>query len=59
VYVSAHPNAGLPNPLAETGYDESPEYTASLIKDLRNRALSILSAVVAVLRLHISRPSQM
>ncbi len=32
VYVSAHPNAGLPNPLAETGYDESPSYTASLIK---------------------------
>jgi 5-methyltetrahydrofolate--homocysteine methyltransferase len=32
VYVSAHPNAGLPNPLAETGYDESPEYTANLIK---------------------------
>ena len=33
MHVSAHPNAGLPNPLAETGYDESPEYTASLIKD--------------------------
>ncbi len=33
VYTSAHPNAGLPNPLAETGYDESPGYTASLIKD--------------------------
>ncbi len=33
VYISAHPNAGLPNPLAETGYDESPDYTASLIKD--------------------------
>src|SRR5690348_2432992 len=29
VYVSSHPNAGLPNPLAETGYDETPEYTAS------------------------------
>ena len=26
VYASSHPNAGLPNPLAETGYDESPEY---------------------------------
>lgn len=26
-------NAGLPNPLAETGYDETPEYTARLIKD--------------------------
>ncbi len=33
VYISAHPNAGLPNPLAETGYDESPEYTAKLIKN--------------------------
>ena len=33
VHVSAHPNAGLPNPLAETGYDESPEYTAGLIKE--------------------------
>ncbi|UJP05971.1 MAG: methionine synthase [Nitrosomonas sp.] len=32
VYISVHPNAGLPNPLSETGYDESPEYTASQIK---------------------------
>jgi 5-methyltetrahydrofolate--homocysteine methyltransferase len=32
VYTSVHPNAGLPNPLSETGYDESPEYTASQIK---------------------------
>ncbi|SDH31119.1 methionine synthase [Nitrosomonas sp. Nm132] len=33
VYTSTHPNAGLPNPLSETGYDESPEYTAGLIKE--------------------------
>ncbi|MEQ1741350.1 MAG: methionine synthase [Candidatus Nitrotoga sp.] len=32
-YVSAHPNAGLPNPLSETGYDESPEHTAMLVKE--------------------------
>ncbi len=32
-YVSAHPNAGLPNPLAETGYDEEPETTARLLKE--------------------------
>ncbi|TXT26736.1 MAG: 5-methyltetrahydrofolate--homocysteine methyltransferase [Gallionellaceae bacterium] len=32
-YVSAHPNAGLPNPLAETGYDETPETTARLLKE--------------------------
>ena len=30
VYVSAYPNAGLPNPLAPTGYDETPEQTSSL-----------------------------
>ncbi len=32
-YVSAHPNAGLPNPLSETGYDETPEYTARVIRE--------------------------
>ena len=33
VFTSAHPNAGLPNPLSDTGYDETPEYTAGLLKD--------------------------
>ena len=28
-YVHCYPNAGLPNPLSETGYDETPEHTAS------------------------------
>ncbi|MDB5862918.1 MAG: methionine synthase, partial [Betaproteobacteria bacterium] len=32
-FVCAYPNAGLPNPLAETGYDESPEQTASYLLD--------------------------
>jgi len=32
-HISAHPNAGLPNPLAETGYDDTPENMASLIKE--------------------------
>ncbi len=32
-YVSAHPNAGLPNPLSETGYDELPDKTARLVKE--------------------------
>src|SRR4051812_3593895 len=32
-YVCPYPNAGLPNPLAETGYDESPEQTASYLLD--------------------------
>jgi 5-methyltetrahydrofolate--homocysteine methyltransferase len=32
-FVSCYPNAGLPNPMAETGYDETPEETARLIED--------------------------
>ncbi|MFH1495466.1 MAG: methionine synthase [Pseudomonadota bacterium] len=31
-YVSAHPNAGLPNPLSESGYDETPEQLAAAIR---------------------------
>ena len=32
-YVSCYPNAGLPNPLAETGYDETPDYTSGLLQE--------------------------
>nr|WP_062626788.1 methionine synthase [Ferriphaselus amnicola] len=32
-YVSAHPNAGLPNPLAESGYDDTPENMAGHLKE--------------------------
>lgn len=31
--VSCYPNAGLPNPLSETGYDETPNDTAQFLKD--------------------------
>ena len=33
VAISAYPNAGLPNPLAETGYDETPAQTAAFLED--------------------------
>jgi 5-methyltetrahydrofolate--homocysteine methyltransferase len=32
-FISCHPNAGLPNPLSETGYDETPEYTSSQLRE--------------------------
>ena len=32
-YVHCYPNAGLPNPLSETGYDETPEVTSAQVKD--------------------------
>ncbi len=37
-YVSCYPNAGLPNPLAETGYDETPDYTAACWRSSDKRA---------------------
>lgn len=30
-YVHVYPNAGLPNPLAETGYDETPDHTGGAV----------------------------
>jgi 5-methyltetrahydrofolate--homocysteine methyltransferase len=32
-YVSCYPNAGLPNPLSESGYDQTPQQTAGLVKE--------------------------
>jgi len=32
-YVSCYPNAGLPNPLSATGYDEKPETTSALLAE--------------------------
>ncbi len=31
-FVSCYPNAGLPNPMSETGFDETPEVTGALIE---------------------------
>ena len=32
-FVSVYPNAGLPNPMAETGFDEGPEVTSGLLAE--------------------------
>ena len=32
-FVSCYPNAGLPNPMSETGFDETPPVTAALMED--------------------------
>lgn len=38
-YISCYPNAGLPNPLSPTGYDETPEMLASSLKEFANDGL--------------------
>ncbi|MCX8566209.1 MAG: 5-methyltetrahydrofolate--homocysteine methyltransferase [Glomeribacter sp. 1016415] len=37
--VSCYPNAGLPNPMSETGFDETPEITASLLAEFAQAGL--------------------
>ena len=38
-FVSCYPNAGLPNPMSETGYDEAPETTARLIGEFARKGV--------------------
>ena len=38
-YISCYPNAGLPNPMSETGFDETPEVTARLLRDFAAEGL--------------------
>src|SRR5665647_969796 len=32
-FISCYPNAGLPNPMSDTGFDETPEVTSRLIRE--------------------------
>ena len=32
-YICVYPNAGLPNPMSDTGFDETPDITANLVKE--------------------------
>ncbi len=32
-FLSCYPNAGLPNPMSETGFDETPDITAGLLEE--------------------------
>ncbi len=38
-YVCVYPNAGLPNPMAETGFDETPSDTSGLLEEFAQAGL--------------------
>jgi 5-methyltetrahydrofolate--homocysteine methyltransferase len=38
-FISCYPNAGLPNPMSDTGFDETPEVTSRLIKEFAAEGL--------------------
>ena len=37
--VSCYPNAGLPNPMSDTGFDETPDVTSRLVKEFATSGL--------------------
>jgi 5-methyltetrahydrofolate--homocysteine methyltransferase len=39
VAISCYPNAGLPNPMSDTGFDETPETTSSLVDEFAEAGL--------------------
>ena len=39
LYVSCYPNAGLPNPMSDTGFDETPEVTSRLLHEFAAEGL--------------------
>jgi 5-methyltetrahydrofolate--homocysteine methyltransferase len=53
-FISCYPNAGLPNPLAPTGYDETPEMTAQFIYDIaKHSTLNIIGGCCGTTPEHI------
>ena len=54
-FVSCYPNAGLPNPMSETGFDETPEVTAGLLEDFaRSGFLNIAGGCCGTTPEHIA-----
>ncbi len=54
-YISCYPNAGLPNPMSETGFDETPEVTGGLMEDFaRSGFLNIAGGCCGTTPEHIA-----
>jgi 5-methyltetrahydrofolate--homocysteine methyltransferase len=58
-FVSCYPNAGLPNPMSDTGYDETPETTARLLEDFAsNGFVNIVGGCCGTTPAHIRAIAQ-
>jgi len=56
IYISAHPNAGLPNPLLPTGFPETPETLAPQLREwVDNGWLNIVGGCCGTTPAHIHR----
>jgi len=56
IYISSHPNAGLPNPLLPTGFPETPETLAPQLREwAENGWLNIVGGCCGTTPAHIKR----
>ncbi len=58
-FISCYPNAGLPNPMADTGYDETPAQTSRLLHDFaRSGFVNIVGGCCGTTPEHIQAIAQ-
>ena len=58
-FISCYPNAGLPNPMSETGFDETPEVTGALIEEFAKAGfLNIAGGCCGTTPEHIAQIAQ-
>jgi len=59
VAISCYPNAGLPNPMSDTGFDETPEVTSSLIDEFaRDHLVNLVGGCCGTTPEHIRAIAQ-
>ncbi len=58
-FISCYPNAGLPNPMSETGFDETPDVTGGLMEEFaRSGLLNIAGGCCGTTPEHIAAIAQ-
>ncbi len=58
-FISCYPNAGLPNPMSETGFDETPEITGGLMEEFAKAGfLNIAGGCCGTTPEHIAQIAQ-
>lgn len=58
-FISCYPNAGLPNPMSDTGFDETPDVTSRLVREFAAEGLvNIVGGCCGTTPEHISAISQ-
>lgn len=58
-FISCYPNAGLPNPMSDTGFDETPDVTSRLVREFAAEGLvNIVGGCCGTTPEHIAAISQ-